>query len=523
MTDVLSSGRVLGGRYRLLEEVARGGMAQVWAAEDPVLRRRVAVKILDPTLADDETVHQRFRHEAVAAARLAHPGIVATYDTGEDHGVAYIVMEFVEGTTLRRLLDARKRLDVDETADIGAQVADALAHAHARGLVHRDVKPGNVLVEPDGRVKVTDFGIAKAAGSSELTRAGAVVGTARYLAPEQVSAEPVDERTDIYALGLVLYEMLCGNTPFDGESEIANAVARLHAVPVPVGLARPEVPRAVQEVIARCLAREPDDRPGSAREVRDALAPFRREQFLDLTIAAALTDEHRTAAARPQLTVARTPPPMPTRDALVDDTPPDAATDAPSPHRLARGIVAALLATVAAIVALVVLTGGGGNKSARRGASGPAQATPTATHAPLPIATAQDFDPLGDHTEHHEEVQQLHDGNPATFWSTEHYASRDFGHAKPGVGVWLELANPAAVRTVAVDTQASGWSADVFVADSPGTSLGAWGSAVATGSDLPADATLTITKPRAAKYVLIWFTSLPPTDELHVFEVRLAS
>ncbi len=276
MTDVLSSGRVLGGRYRLLEEVARGGMAQVWAAEDPVLRRRVAVKILDPTLADDETVHRRFRHEAVAAARLAHPGIVATYDTGEDHGVAYIVMEFVEGTTLRRLLDARKRLDVDETADIGAQVADALAHAHARGLVHRDVKPGNVLVEPDGRVKVTDFGIAKAAGSSELTRAGAVVGTARYLAPEQVSAEPVDERTDIYALGLVLYEMLCGNTPFDGESEIANAVARLHAVPVPVGLARPEVPRAVQEVIARCLAREPDDRPGSAREVRDALAPFRR-------------------------------------------------------------------------------------------------------------------------------------------------------------------------------------------------------------------------------------------------------
>ncbi len=120
-------------------------------------------------------------------------------------------------------------------------------------------------------------------------------------------------------------------------------------------------------------------------------------------------------------------------------------------------------------------------------------------------------------------MQQLHDGNPATFWSTEHYASRDFGHAKPGVGVWLELANPAAVRTVAVDTQASGWSADVFVADSPGTSLGAWGSAVATGSDLPADATLTITKPRAAKYVLIWFTSLPPTDELHVFEVRLAS
>src|SRR5689334_10893605 len=237
MNDLLAPGRVLGGRYRLVEEIARGGMARVWAAEDPVLRRRVAVKILDPTLANDEHVRQRFRHEAIAAAGLGHPGIVATYDTGEDDGVAYIVMELVGGTTLRRLLDERGRLDIDEAADIGAQVADALTHAHSRGLIHRDVKPGNVLVEPDGRVKVTDFGIAKAAGTSELTRAGAVVGTARYLAPEQVEGGPVDARTDVYALGLVLYEMLSGQTPFDGDNEIANAVARLRATPVPVGIA----------------------------------------------------------------------------------------------------------------------------------------------------------------------------------------------------------------------------------------------------------------------------------------------
>lgn len=524
MTDVLSSGRVLGGRYRLLQEVARGGMAQVWAAEDPVLRRRVAVKILDPTLADDETVHQRFRHEAVAAARLAHPGIVATYDTGEDRGVAYIVMELVDGTTLRRLLDERGRLEVGDAAGIGAQVADALAHAHARGLVHRDVKPGNVLVEPDGRVKVTDFGIAKAAGSSELTRAGAVVGTARYLAPEQVSAEPVDERTDIYALGLVLYEMLCGNTPFDGESEIANAVARLHAVPVPVGLARPDVPRAVQEVIARCLARDPAGRPASAREVREALAPFRSDNALDLTIADALTDEHRTVGARPRLAVAPTPPPAspPTREQTSTDED-GAPVPSHGPHRVARTVVVALLASVAAVVALVMLTGGGGSP-ARKGTTGPAGATPTATHATLPIATAEDYDPYGDNKqEHHEEVQRLHDGNPATFWSTEHYNSRDFGNSKPGVGVWLRLTAPAAVRTVSIDAQQSGWNAQVYVADSPHATPTAWGDAVASGSNLPAQATLTITKPRTARYVLLWLTYLPPGNELHVAEVRLAS
>ncbi|HMG26637.1 MAG TPA: protein kinase, partial [Acidimicrobiia bacterium] len=206
MPERSTAGRILGGRYRLDRELARGGMATVWIAEDPLLSRRVAVKLLLPQLAVDEALRVRFRNEAIAAAKLTHPGIVATYDTGDDDGTAYIVMELVEGKTLRRLIDELGRLPVRDAVDISSQVADALEHAHRQGLVHRDIKPANVLVQPDGRVKVTDFGIAKAAGGEDLTRTGTVVGTARYLAPEQVNGNPVDGRADVYALGLILYE-----------------------------------------------------------------------------------------------------------------------------------------------------------------------------------------------------------------------------------------------------------------------------------------------------------------------------
>ena len=248
-------------------------MATVWIAEDPLLSRRVAVKLLLPQLAVDEALRLRFRNEAIAAAKLTHPGIVATYDTGDDDGTAYIVMELVEGTTLRRLIDERGRLPVPEAAGIASQVADALEHAHRQGLVHRDIKPANVLVQPDGRVKVTDFGIAKAAGGDDLTRTGTVVGTARYLAPEQVNGNKVDGRADVYALGLILYEMLAGSAPFAGDSDMATAVARLTNAPEPIRMARPEVSRHLEDVVARGLARDPEYRYQSAQAFKDALTP----------------------------------------------------------------------------------------------------------------------------------------------------------------------------------------------------------------------------------------------------------
>jgi len=261
---------VLDGRYQLVRALARGGMATVWVGQDTLLDRRVAVKTLHPELSGDAGLRSRFRHEAVAAARLSDPGIVTTYDTGDDDGVGYIVMEFVDGPNLRRVLDDRGPLPIGETARVGREVATALDHAHRQGVIHRDVKPANVLVPPGGRVKVTDFGIAKA-GGSELTRTGTVVGTARYLAPEQLRGEPVDARTDIYALGLVLYEMLTGALPFHGDTEMAISLARLSVSPAPVALGRPDTPPGLARLVMACLALEPADRPPTAQAVADAL------------------------------------------------------------------------------------------------------------------------------------------------------------------------------------------------------------------------------------------------------------
>ena len=252
-------------------------MGTVWLADDPVLSRRVAVKVLRNDLAADDGTRARFRNEAIAAARVNHPNIVATYDTGDDAGVGYIVMEFVDGPTLRRILDVQGRLPVVESVRIGREVASALAAAHREGIVHRDVKPANVLVPPDAPVKVTDFGIAKAGAGAELTRTGTVVGTARYLAPEQLRGEPVDPRTDLYALGLVLYEMLAGELPFHGDTEMAVAVARLSNAPAPIRQLRPDVPAGLARLVMACLALEPADRPPTARAVAEYLSDRPRD------------------------------------------------------------------------------------------------------------------------------------------------------------------------------------------------------------------------------------------------------
>ena len=246
-------------------------MATVWLAHDGLLGRRVALKALHPDLASDENLRGRFRQEAIAAAALSHPNIVATYDTGDDDGTAFIVMELVEGESLRQLLDRRGSLDPAPSVAIVRQVAAALEHAHRNGIIHRDIKPANVLVPREGPVKVTDFGIAKATGSADFTRTGMVVGTARYLSPEQVQGLPTDARTDVYALGLVLYEMLAGRPAYQGDTEMATAVARMSGPPPPLASIRPAVPAGLVTIVDHTLELDPGLRIPSAAAFEEAL------------------------------------------------------------------------------------------------------------------------------------------------------------------------------------------------------------------------------------------------------------
>jgi hypothetical protein len=264
-------GMRLSDRYAIEERIAIGGMGTVYRALDERLHRRVAVKVLKDHLAHDERFVERFRREARAVASLTHPNIASLYDYGQDGDHHYIVMELVDGTDLATLLSAEGALDPDRAQRIAKQICSALAVAHAAGVVHRDVKPANVLLRSDGTAKVTDFGIARASGDSTLTATGSILGTAHYLAPEQASGEPASPQTDVYATGIVLFEMLTGRVPFDAESPVT--VATLHVkdeVPPPSSL-RPDVPPHLDEVVCIATSKNPDARYGDAGAMAAAL------------------------------------------------------------------------------------------------------------------------------------------------------------------------------------------------------------------------------------------------------------
>jgi serine/threonine-protein kinase len=282
-TTPINAGRTLGGRYLLVAPIARGGMAEVWEGHDEILSRPVAVKVLQPHLATDGLFLERFRREAVTAARLAHPGVVSTFDTGVDEGTAYIVMELVKGRTLRQLMIDEGRLEPWQAVAVARQIADALASAHQAGLVHRDVKPANVLVTEDEsggmRVKVTDFGIAKAGAGmgSDLTRTGTVLGTPKYVSPEQIRGQDPDARADLYSLGVVFYEMLAGTPPFVGDTDLATAMAHLNDRVPKVSAKVRGVPAGLDRLVSDLLAKEPKRRVQSAVELRqrlDTLGPL---------------------------------------------------------------------------------------------------------------------------------------------------------------------------------------------------------------------------------------------------------
>ena len=285
---------IFGGRYQLRRRIARGGMAEVFLAHDRMLDRPVALKVLFPELSTDPNFVERFRREAQAAANLSHPNIVSIYDWGEEQGTYFIVMELVDGRPLSTVLKAEGTLLADRASDIGASVASALAFAHKHGVVHRDVKPGNVLIDTAGNVKVADFGIARAKDNvgDNLTQTGAVMGTATYFSPEQAQGWGVDARSDIYSLGVMLYEMVCGKPPFTGNNPVAVATKHVSEQPPQPRSINPNLSPAFESIILTCLAKDPDDRYATADELRADLLRFRQGR----AVAAGSFDDQYTEA-----------------------------------------------------------------------------------------------------------------------------------------------------------------------------------------------------------------------------------
>jgi serine/threonine-protein kinase len=272
------------GRYRIVRKLGSGGMADVYLAEDEELGRRIAIKILNDRHANDEQFVERFRREAKNAAGLSHPNIVSIYDRGEAEGTYYIAMEYLDGRSLKELVVARGPLPIGDAIDATRQVLSALRFAHRKGVVHRDIKPHNVMADADGRLKVTDFGIARA-GVSQMTEAGSIIGTAQYLSPEQARGAAVDQRSDLYSVGVVLYEMLTGKTPFTGETPVEIAMKHLSDPPRPPSLERPDISPDLDMVVLRALAKNTDDRYQTAEEMDAELD--RVSQGLGVTAATA--------------------------------------------------------------------------------------------------------------------------------------------------------------------------------------------------------------------------------------------
>jgi eukaryotic-like serine/threonine-protein kinase len=266
---------IVDGRYRVTRRLGSGGMADVWAAEDSQLGRRVALKLLSSRFAADPDFRERFRREASAAAGMQHPNIVSIYDRGEWDGTSYIAMELVDGRTLKQLIQERGPLPPGMATDLAIEILKALRYAHKRGIVHRDIKPQNVLIDEEGQAKVADFGIARVE-TSEMTQTGAIVGTVQYVSPEQAQGQPVSARSDLYSVGVVLYEMLTGQVPFDGEAPVSIALKHVSEPPVPPSQLEPGIPRPLEAVVLRALAKDPARRFASADEFIAALENARR-------------------------------------------------------------------------------------------------------------------------------------------------------------------------------------------------------------------------------------------------------
>lgn len=525
MTDSprAGAGRTLSGRYRLDRHLASGGMAEVWEATDEVLGRPVAIKLLHGHLAGDPALRARFHHEAIAAARLVHPSIVAIYDTCDEPGAEAIVMELVRGRTLRQFLDERGRLEPVEIVHIGAEVASALSCAHRAGIVHRDVKPANILLSDDGRVLVTDFGIAKVLDQPDLTDTSQLLGTAKYLAPEQVESGPIDARTDVYALGAVLYETTCGEAPFRADTQAALALARLHRDPQPPHDVVAGVPPTLEAAVMRALARRPDDRFATAEELRTALLGTRLDPNGDHTVVTGAQPLGRAAGATGAAPF--DPGPGGRHDTPGWGTPATApGAVPPTRRRIGPGVILSLIVVVALVlVALLVATTDVGHQFFSPDDASSAPPLPAASL--VAVAGAHSFDPEGDDAGENDQLAGAAiDGRADTSWRTETYTSRAFGNLKSGVGLVVDLGQATRLEKLAIASPTVDWSVTAYVADGDPAQLSGWGTPVASASGLGPSTTLDLKGTRGTS-ILLWITDLGdgPQNRVEIADVLVSS
>ncbi|HKG36301.1 MAG TPA: protein kinase [Solirubrobacterales bacterium] len=473
-------GTVLSDRYRLEAKLGSGGMSTVYLARDETLDRPVAVKVMHREMSEQADQLQRFRQEARAVAKLSHPNVVAVIDAGEDGGHPYIVFEYIEGETLKQRIGRLGALDVQDAIAYAIEIARGVCTAHERNMVHRDIKPQNVLIDPEGRAKVTDFGIARQLEQDGVTATGRVLGTTDYVAPEQAMGRVVDPRSDVYSLGVVLYEMLTGDVPFHADSQVGVAMKHVNEDLPDVQRRRPEVSAAVATVVERATAKDPEQRYQDVEAMIDDL-----QTALEVEASRA---GHATGEATSVLETV----PLPKR-------------------KLARGrrftIAAALLllGVAAAAVAAVILISGG-DVGGGGGANG------SGNENRIALQAANDFDPVGDAEEHPDEVGLAVDGNPTgTAWTTENYEQLDYG--KEGVGLYVDAGRPVVATAMQLRTSDAGWEFDVYGAREPSDSLDDW-TRLVTGKTTEKITDVSLdTANNEFRYYLIWSTSPAETDD----------
>jgi serine/threonine-protein kinase len=490
-------GTVLSGRYKLEAKLGSGGMSTVYLARDNTLDRPVAVKVMHREMSEQPDQLQRFRQEARAVAKLSHPNVVAVIDAGEDGGHPYIVFEYVEGETLKQRINRVGALDAQEALAYAIEIARGLTVAHARRMVHRDIKPQNVLIDSEGRAKLTDFGISRQLEQDGMTATGRVLGTTDYVSPEQAMGHPVDQRSDIYSLGVVLYEMLLGQVPFHADSQVGVAMKHVNEEMPDVQQRRPELSAAAAMVVERATAKDPNERYQSVGEMID-----------DLSTALEVEAARAGSTSGEATTILEAVPP--------------AERKLPNGGRWSRVATVALLLVAAAAIAVVLLIssgntpGGGGGALKDRGAT-------------IAISSATDYDPQGDGEEDPGEVGFAVDGDPTgTAWSTEHYDSETFAGTKtgpdPGVGLYVTTKSAASPAEMVIQTPTPGWDAEIFAAASgPPEEVSEWGEPIGSVTDASKTETVELHLASPAKYFLIWFNKAAPArDQEGRYQVEIS-